>query len=270
MAKEICSRCGRRHAHNSSSRSHSPTPVPRIPEHLIPILRTTHCSLLGLDPNFLKTPRFHGAVYNVGIARGYTGSDSGSIAIMKWVRGSHHCNHRDHLSDTLRTVVTAAKVIYHFLRETDARGWGINLNYPKLVSCEGDNKYEGIEALVEPYIHGFTKFNCNTGWKVHSHRTYAKMLQALSHFSYVWSGGQILLCDLQGGVSEEEKVVTLTDPAIISTEQGTYGCSDTGKKGIRNFFFHHTCNKYCEHLTTPKDKKLFFRAVQSTITSGSG
>jgi hypothetical protein len=56
------------------------------------------------------------------------------------------------------------------------------------------------KALVEPMIDNFEKFNSNTGWATNSGGEWAEAMQAVSHFSYHDSRGQILLCDLQGGV----------------------------------------------------------------------
>jgi hypothetical protein len=54
--------------------------------------------------------------------------------------------------------------------------------------------------LIEPMIENFEKFNSNTGWVSANGQAWGEVMQALSHFSYHKSGGQLLLCDLQGGV----------------------------------------------------------------------
>jgi hypothetical protein len=58
----------------------------------------------------------------------------------------------------------------------------------------------GVKNLVEPMIENFEKFNSNTGWADMTGGASSEAMQALSHFSYHNSGGQFLLCDLQGGV----------------------------------------------------------------------
>ena len=55
-------------------------------------------------------------------------------------------------------------------------------------------------------------------------------MQALSHFSFQITGGQHLLCDLQGGVSDCDGAV-LTDPVILSMDR-CYGVTDLGPEGI--------------------------------------
>eukprot|EP00971_Amphidinium_carterae_P165394 3278657-Amphidinium_carterae.1 len=95
--------------------------------------------------------------------------------------------------------------------------------------------------LVEPYISAFQKFNSNTGWL--GSNNWSQAMQALSHFSYHHSSGELVLCDLQGGL--ENDAVVLTDPAINS-RAGKYGPADLGAKGIENFFHQHVCSEWCD------------------------
>lgn len=188
------------------------------------------------------------------------------MCVVKWVRSSHHCS-EDHLAASVRTAEVAAEIVWNFLHSMKSLSWAIMINKPRVVVCDQSGDYGGKYAIMEPYIRKFQKFNCNSGWAIPSDRTYAKILQALSHFSYVWSGGKYLLCDLQGGVDVHSKTIYLTDPAILTEQSRQFGCSDTGKKAMRNFFHHHVCNELCHHLTTPKDKKLFFRPLEATMVS---
>lgn len=58
----------------------------------------------------------------------------------------------------------------------------------------------GKKTLVEPFIANYEKFNSNTGWSAAvTGSMWSEAMQALSHFSYHSTGGQFLLCDLQGG-----------------------------------------------------------------------
>ena len=67
------------------------------------------------------------------------------------------------------------------------------------------------EVLVEPFIEGtFQKFNSNTG-KVNPDY---EVMQALSHFSYDYTGGQEVLCDLQGGNEASGSAVLSKDGRI--------------------------------------------------------
>ncbi|PNH03131.1 Alpha-protein kinase 1 [Tetrabaena socialis] len=120
--------------------------------------------------------------------------------------------------------------------------------------------------LVEPYIEGFVKWNSNSG-AIFGSTAWDDLMQALSHFSYHASGGQFVLCDLQGGLYLDGTVV-LTDPVILS-RQRTYGVTDLGPEGITTFFARHQCNKYCrEHWTKPNDRSIHFKLSQGTTMVG--
>lgn len=100
----------------------------------------------------------------------------------------------------------------------------------------------GRKALVEPFILNFQKFNSNTGWVPHTRDSWCDAMQALSHFSYHVTGGQFLLCDLQGGTHGDAFI--LSDPVIMSA---SYSCGpgDLGPKGIHAFFRRHQCTRFC-------------------------
>ncbi|CAF2070575.1 unnamed protein product [Rotaria magnacalcarata] len=98
-------------------------------------------------------------------------------------------------------------------------------------------------VLIEPYLgDSYEKFNTNHGMIIQS-STQGFSMPTLSHFSYHISGGQYLLCDLQG-IKKSGRYI-LTDPVICSlTEQ--FGLTDLGEDGIRSFFANHKCTPLCE------------------------
>ena len=70
------------------------------------------------------------------------------------------------------------------------------------------------KCLVEPYIEGtYQKFNSNSGWSADAH----PVMSALSHFSWHYSEGKFLVCDLQGSCDAGHYL--LTDPVVLSTSQ---------------------------------------------------
>ena len=83
----------------------------------------------------------------------------------------------------------------------------------------------GQKVLVEPHIANFRKFNSNTGKADNAH----EIIQALSHFSYHQSGGQMCLCDLQGGQDGHQYV--LSDVVLLSITR-QFGATDLGQPGI--------------------------------------
>ncbi|KAI0453601.1 kinase-like domain-containing protein [Xylaria acuta] len=113
------------------------------------------------------------------------------------------------------------------------------LNTPRIWTC----KETGTKALVEPMIQNFEKFNSNSGWATITGGAWSEAMQALSHFSYHNSGGQLLLCDLQGGAYRDGYI--LADPVIMSQSR-IYGPTDLGPDGIRSFFHRHQCGRYCK------------------------
>lgn len=95
------------------------------------------------------------------------------------------------------------------------------------------------KSLVEPFIQGvYKKFNSNTGWVSDS----SLLTEALTHFSYHFTRGKYLLCDLQGSMDRDHFL--LTDPVIHSLTD-EYGATDGGKAGMDAFFSRHRCNSYC-------------------------
>ena len=74
--------------------------------------------------------------------------------------------------------------------------------------------------------------------------------QAFSHFSYEFSSGARMVCDLQG-CFDRERGFELTDPCMLSkvgrSESG-YGRTDRGLHGLVDFFRTHKCTPLCKAL----------------------
>jgi hypothetical protein len=96
--------------------------------------------------------------------------------------------------------------------------------------------------------------------------------QAFSHFSYVRSGGKIMIVDLQGILRVNDdgtKTFIFTDPAIHKRKRLSghfrhvdFGRTDRGKKGMLAFFNTHVCNDACRLLgMRPREKRTFFPAT---------
>jgi hypothetical protein len=93
----------------------------------------------------------------------------------------------------------------------------------------------------------------NSGWCLDDDSDMDKISQALSHYSYHCTRGNLLLCDIQGG--SFNKGFAITDPVIMSHQEGRYGQTDLGRKGIITFFAYHDCNEYCmEHWHRPRQR----------------
>jgi hypothetical protein len=119
----------------------------------------------------------------------------------------------------------------------------------------------GKKVLQEPFINNYQKFNSNTGW-ADNETPWPRIMQALSHFSYHVSGGQFVLCDLQGGIYSN--AVCLTDPVILSRSK-MYGLTDLGPQGISSFFSNHKCNEFCRaDWSKPHDQRRYFHPQAGT------
>ena len=178
------------------------------------------------------------------------------------------CSHHGHPKTIVTMANVAAKCAEKFSREFRREcDWKVVVNVPNIVRSDA----EGLCRLVlaEPYLVGFKTFNLKSGRVVSDpHRTATKFVNALSHFSYAWSKGRFIISDLQGGVNDEEKRITLVDPSIQSTSKGFYGCTDGGMEGIHTFFERHVCSKFCHHLSGPKNNKVLFTPVVGSLMSG--
>ncbi|KAL2064185.1 hypothetical protein VTL71DRAFT_4679 [Oculimacula yallundae] len=116
-------------------------------------------------------------------------------------------------------------------------GRGIILNTPEIWTYDNTD----AKVLIEPMIENYKKFNSNSGW-ASAPDSSSEAMQALSHFSYHDSNRQLLLCDLQGGIYQDDFI--LSDPMIMSQTQ-EYGPSDLGIDGINSFFIRHRCGFFC-------------------------
>ena len=125
---------------------------------------------------------------------------------------------------------------------------------------------EGTTFLLERKIRGsFEKFNSNSGWT--SGRD--PILDAFSHWTWVETRGEQLVCDLQGHRGElgdglphldQDYYYLLTDPAVCSRDR-MYGESDLGPAGIDAFFRHHVCNEWCRALDIDYEKPTYSSGV---------
>jgi len=99
--------------------------------------------------------------------------------------------------------------------------------------------------MAEPYTDGdFQKFNDNFGLVFSGN-----MPNAFSHWTFEYSGHQLMVVDVQGIEKEPEKLYWLTDPAIHSlTTDDRFGLLDHRKVGMDRFLKSHTCNEACKCL----------------------
>ena len=105
--------------------------------------------------------------------------------------------------------------------------------------------------IYEQYMEGtYLKYNTNGGWVNPDLSHYSAAAQAFSHYTWIKSKKQLVVCDLQG-VTKSNKIF-LTDPAIHCKEymllQPKYGGNNLGPPGIKKFFESHKCNNVCTKM----------------------
>ena len=141
----------------------------------------------------------------------------------------------------------------------------VNCDVYRYVNFNGQSD----SILVERYLKGkFTKYNGNNSYvkkkksatgsrRIQLHVGDAELedfVQAFSHWTYLDSNRQLLVCDIQGVLNEEGRVprFELTDPCICSkNSKARYGKTDVGMKGFRSFKHSHKCNNVCHGLGLP-------------------
>lgn len=129
----------------------------------------------------------------------------------------------------------------------------------------------GRKYLVEPLIRNFTKFTSNNGWISDNEGWHGEALEAYSHYTYHRSGGNMIVCDLQGRhrgdrFKKSKSRFELTDVAVCS-RRVNYGPTDLGEKGIVSFFNSHVCNQFCNvngYWARPKRTRQWFPKSSST------
>ena len=103
--------------------------------------------------------------------------------------------YEDHYFDDELAIINRTQQIIDDFQAAGIIDQAILLNTPQIWHLTKSK----AKGLVEPMIDNFEKFNSNTGWAPKSKDVWSSAMQALSHFSYDDSGGELLLCDIQGG-----------------------------------------------------------------------
>ncbi|NWW79272.1 TRPM6 protein, partial [Climacteris rufus] len=123
-----------------------------------------------------------------------------------------------------------------------------------LIYCHSANQW----LTIEKYMTGeFRKYNNNNGDEISPISPLEELMLAFSHWSYVYTHGELLVLDLQG-VGEN-----LTDPSVIKPEDKksgkmVFGPANLGEDAIRNFIAKHRCNSCCRRLKLPDLRSSYY------------
>jgi len=199
---------------------------------------------------------------------------------------NHHQGRKFHETFT-RIQSEAADLAQSFTRLLPyARAeWNVNFIPTHICGCYDDSYRHGQAwILVEPELDGkFTRWNNNAG-EIKGKTSRGKtsglgdmgfleeeesdedddemgaiqiddIPQAFSHFSYEYSKGRRLVCDLQGVWNADDGFL-LTDPVIHHVcskgRKHLNGATDKGVDGVKKFFQTHVCNSLCRRMKLPK------------------
>jgi len=86
-------------------------------------------------------------------------------------------------------------------------------------------------------------------------------VQAFTHFTYLFTARQVMVCDIQGVYNYDLSPPTfeLTDPAIhYRSKKGrrhVFGRTDSGEAGMDKFFKTHKCNRVCRMMQLSRKNK---------------
>jgi hypothetical protein len=139
-----------------------------------------------------------------------------------------------------------------------------------------DEKEVSSAVLVERFArHSCHKFNSNTGWwpkyfkdheKAYKKKHWIDVMQAVSHFSYHVSNGELVVCDFTGAFFDQSSDLVLIDPVILSRSE-RWGATDLGSIGISTFFSQHKCNAFCQgkKWIIPDDTTCYLEVQENTF-----
>jgi len=201
----------------------------------------------------------------------YTGGErTGQPCVIKWFKESAANLDSSYYDKEEQVADEAIRLVDRF-NEANIIGKYIRVNRPETWTF-GDHEGSGRAGhyfSVEPFIDDFCKFNSNTGWVNENGTDWVAVMQALSHFSYAYSSGSRLLCDLQGGLYRDGAI--LTDPVVMSNQKGKFGPTDLGPDGMSTFFAQHKCTPYCRrHWPVPQFEYVFYTTTARTTMEGRG
>ena len=285
MVNRHCASCGRNLSRNSYSRNQWSKPVGEsrcfscvesggsvnnnnASNRASQTARTNNSSSASFSYHNLRNPFAEGGFRWVAKGEYTDGQRLGEACVCKWFKTGHVFENSFFNLDIKATEKALALV-----KEWNSRRFVnkiVKVNIPAVWVFHDNgsgNSWVGRKVLQEPYIDNYVKFNSNSGWADGS-TPWPRVMQALSHFSYHVSGGQFVLCDLQGGVYSN--AVALTDPVILSRTK-SFGVTDLGPMGISSFFSNHRCNEFCKRdWTKPADTTQYFTPQQGTSVIRTG
>ena len=120
-------------------------------------------------------------------------------------------------------------------------------------------------VVAEDYLEGvFMKWCNNYGYISPKAKSEHTIMPAFVHWSWMYTSGQEMVCDLQG--TRDENGYHLTDPVILSLNN-TYGETDMGIEGMAMFFMNHECNSICRGWRRPRWESFIGKIPRDTLAA---
>ena len=76
-----------------------------------------------------------------------------------------------------------------------------------------------------------------------------QLLEAFVHFTHQASGGQLVVCGLEGLEDDRGNVIVKTP--VIHSRDKRYGETDFGLRGVQEVMGRHVCNVHCRRILRP-------------------
>jgi len=112
-----------------------------------------------------------------------------------------------------------------------------NIDIPKI----GFGDYHDISFLVY-----FSNLDLNYSALKNPDEQTEEVIQALAHYSYNVSNGELIVFDIRPITNQNS--ILITEPIIYSKDSNKFASSNLGLKGIKNFMDEHKCNSICKKM----------------------
>lgn len=190
-----------------------------------------------------------------------------------------NCGH-DQVALSIKCAMKTAQIVKAFSRSIDTCDWQLTVQIPKEAKVWKSKmitrKYQlwdgyllkpvlergicWVPALEEKYLPRTRTIFCNSGWVTDNYNSMPqKLLLALPHYSFKWSGRKYMIGSLRASIDHKAQRITITTPTLMSREGKLYGCEDIGIKGIRNYFYWNRSSSFVQDFEKPRCTQFYYQ-----------
>ena len=139
------------------------------------------------------------------------------------------------------------------------------INFTSIDSYTVCDSWPTEYVVAEDYLEGeFMKWCNNYGYISPKAKSEHITMPAFVHWSWLYTKGHEMVCDLQG--VRDENGYHLTDPVILSLNN-SYGETDMGIEGMAMFFMNHECNGICNGWNKPHWESFIGKIPRGTLAA---